>query len=140
MLRVITHCCAIERILLATQYSTSPAGKNAKNIVKTTGRTDITFACTGSIGAGFNFCWTNIVMPIIKGKTKNGSATDKSFIHKTKSACLNSTLSNNTQYKEINTGICIRIGKHPPSGFIFSFYKYPSWLYLVVSDHLGTFL
>ena len=57
---------------------------------------------------------------ISKGKTKNGSATDKSFIHNTKSACLSSTLSNKTQYKEINTGICIRIGKHPPSGFIFS--------------------
>ena len=73
----------------------------------------ITFAWTGSIGAGFSFCCTNMVTPIISGRTQKGSGVDKSCNHKIKGACRISTLSRSAQYSAIKTGIWIRIGKHP---------------------------
>ena len=81
------------------QYTTRPDGKDAKIIVKKRGKKANIFACTGSAGAGFNFCWTHIdapinigQIPIIKklggsqGINPNklnkevGSLSDKSFI------------------------------------------------------------
>ena len=41
---VITHCCAMDSTLLTTQYNTSPAGKKAKNMVKTNGSAIIILA------------------------------------------------------------------------------------------------
>ena len=55
--RVMTHCCDIDSRLFTSQYSTRPAGKNRKNTVKMIGMNCITFACMGSGGGGFSFCW-----------------------------------------------------------------------------------
>ena len=86
-------------MLFTVQYKTSPDGKEAKITVKNTGKNIKIFACIGSVGAGFNFCWIHIVRPIsigqipiikklggsqgIKPKKLNkevGSGADKSFI------------------------------------------------------------
>ena len=54
--RVMTHCWLIDRVLLTTQYNTSPAGKKANMAVNTTGNIIIILACIGSGGAGLSFC------------------------------------------------------------------------------------
>ena len=54
------------------------------------------------------------------GRIKRDPWQDKSCIQNIKGACLNSTASDNTQYKAMNTGICTKMGKQPPSGFTFS--------------------
>ena len=51
----------------------------------------------------------------------HGSAADKSLIQPIHGAWRNSTAALNTQYSEMNTGICTSIGRQPPSGLIFSF-------------------
>ena len=44
ILRVMTHCCAMDRMLLTTQYSTSPAGKKKNMTEKMIGMNIITLA------------------------------------------------------------------------------------------------
>ena len=63
-LRLMCHCCAIDRTLFTSQYSTSPAGKKKKNTLKAIGMIFITFACTGSGGSGFSRVWMIMVAPI----------------------------------------------------------------------------
>ena len=94
---VMTHCWAIDRILLMTQYRTNPAGNHKKKKVKATGIYFIIFACIGSGGVGFNDVWMYIDAPISSGKMKYGSFTLKSLIQSTKGACLSSTDSRRTQ-------------------------------------------
>ena len=48
---------------------TRPAGKLASMTVKTSGRIMNIFACTGSAGCGFSFCWNHMVAPMISGQT-----------------------------------------------------------------------
>src|SRR5690554_8188245 len=111
----------MDRRLLTTQYSTSPAGNQRKKKVKIIGNSFITLACIGSGGVGLSCCCTNILKPMIIGRIKYGSLLDKSVIHSIQGAWRISTLSSSTQYKDKNTGICTKIGKQPPSGLIFSF-------------------
>ena len=56
----MTHCCAIDRMLLTTQYSTSPDGKKKKITENASGMNSIIFACTGSVGCGFSLVVTYI--------------------------------------------------------------------------------
>ena len=63
------HCCPIPKIFCMVQYRTRPAGKKKNITEKTSGRINITFACTGSGGAGLSFVWINIDAPMIIGNT-----------------------------------------------------------------------
>jgi hypothetical protein len=54
--------------LFTVQYTTKPEGKEAKIIVKKSGKNINIFACMGSVGAGFSFCCRNIVRPIRIGQ------------------------------------------------------------------------
>ena len=49
-------CWAIERILLVTQYNTSPDGNQRKNTVNTIGSICIILAWIGSAGGGLSLC------------------------------------------------------------------------------------
>src|SRR5690606_8060405 len=111
----------MDRRLLTTQYSTSPAGNHRKKKVKIIGNSFITLACIGSGGVGLSCCCTNMLKPMMIGRIKYGSLLDKSDNQNIQGAWRISTLSSNTQYKERKTGICTKIGKQPPSGLIFSF-------------------
>src|SRR5687768_1389644 len=51
---LIAHCCAIERMLLVSQYSTSPEGKKKNITEKASGIIHISLACIGSGGVGFS--------------------------------------------------------------------------------------
>ena len=51
-IRLICHCCAIDRMLFTTQYSTRPAGKKKNITENTSGMIVMTLACTGSGGVG----------------------------------------------------------------------------------------
>ena len=78
---------------------TKPLGKGARITVKNNGKNINIFACIGSGGVGFSFCWINIDIPIAIGqapiskndggsqginpnklKTDVGSLTLKAFI------------------------------------------------------------
>ena len=49
---LMTHCCAMDKMLLVSQYSTRPAG-NMKNIkLKASGMNFMILACIGSAGGG----------------------------------------------------------------------------------------
>src|SRR5690606_761378 len=80
IVRVICHCCAIDRMLLTTQYSTRPDGNHRNMIVNTKGSAIMTLAWIGSGGAGLSLIWMNIVAPITTGSTKYGSIADRSVI------------------------------------------------------------
>jgi len=49
-----------------------------------------------------------------------GSGVARSSTHSTQGWLRISTLASSTQYSAMNTGICTRIGRQPPSGLIFS--------------------
>ena len=85
---VMTHCWAIDRILLMTQYRTNPAGNHKKKKVKATGIYFIIFACIGSGGVGFNDVWMYIETPISSGKMKYGSFTLNHLSIMRRRACL----------------------------------------------------
>src|SRR3990167_8463008 len=105
------HCCAIDRMLLTSQYSTRPEAKNRKNTVNTHGSHITILACIGSGGTWFSLVCRNIEMPIRIGSTKYGSITDKSWIHNMNGACRSSTDSISTQYSAMKTGIWTRMGR-----------------------------
>ena len=83
--------------MFVNQYNTSPAGKNAKNTVKITGKTFMTRAWMGSAGAGFRRCCISIAAPISSGRMKYGSRLDRSWIHSMNGAWRISTDSSRTQ-------------------------------------------
>ena len=104
---MMTHCCAIVKILLIVQYTTSPEGNGANMIVKNIGKNIKIFACIGSGGVGFNFCCKYMVSPMRIGHTpiikkvggsyginpnklniEVGSLADKSCIQPKKGCCL----------------------------------------------------
>src|SRR5690606_36930006 len=119
--RVMYHCCAIDRMLLTTQYSTRPAGNHRKKKVKITGSIFITLACIGSGGVGLSSCWIYMLMPIRIGRMNSGSLGDRSVLQPIHGAGRISTLPIRVQYSAMNTGICTRIGGQPPGGLIFPF-------------------
>ena len=70
MILLIVYCCAIEKILLTSQYSTSPDGKVMKKIVKITGKYLNTFSCMGSVKLVGVMCrCTNMDAPMSMGST-----------------------------------------------------------------------
>ena len=83
--------------MFVTQYSTSPAGKNANVADMASGMIMKTFACTGSGGAGFNLYCTNIAAAMIAGRMNSGSREDRSWIQNANGAWRISTLSSSTQ-------------------------------------------
>src|SRR5690606_6603010 len=98
VLRVMYHCCAIDRVLLTTQYSTRPDGK--KNIMppNTRGMIIMTLACMGSGGVGFSLICRNMVAIMRAGRMNQGSRTDRSVIQPIHGAPRISTLASSTQY------------------------------------------
>ncbi len=102
---LITHCWAIDRMLLVNQYSTKPAGKKKNITLNTSGMIHIILACIGSGGAGLSAVCSNELSVISTGKIKNGSGEDRSAIQPIQGALRISTLDSNTQYSAINTGI-----------------------------------
>ena len=97
MRRLMFHCCAIESSVFVTQYSTRPAGKNAKITDMTSGMIMKTFAWIGSGGGGLSLNCTNIAPAMITGRMKNGSLADRSLIQPRNGAWRISTLSSSTQ-------------------------------------------
>src|SRR3546814_11916190 len=77
-------------------------------------------ACVGSGGVGLSLICRNMVAIMKAGNMNQGSRTERSWIQSIQGAPRISTLPSNTQYKEMNTGICTTMGKQPPSGLIFS--------------------
>src|ERR1700761_4817990 len=94
---LIFHCCAIDKMVFVTQYSTNPAGKNANMNDMTRGMNMKTFACTGSADGGFSLYCTNMATAMMAGSTKNGSREDRSWIQNANGPCRISTLSSRTQ-------------------------------------------
>src|SRR4030095_10250688 len=84
------------------------------------GMSAMTLAWTGSGGVGLSLYWTIIVTTMTTGSTNQGSGVARSCTQKIHGALRVSTLATSTQYRAMNTGICTRIGRQPPSGLIFS--------------------
>ena len=117
---LMIHCCAIDSRLFVSQYSTRPAGKKKNITLKISGMNHIILACIGSGGAGFRAVCSSELAVISRGRMKNGSGEDRSWIQPTQGALRISTLDSSTQYSAMNTGIWIMIGKQPPMGLTFS--------------------
>ena len=108
---MIIYCCVKVIMLLAIQYTTKPEAKVPSMNINTQGIHAKIIAWVGSVGAGFNFCCSHMVIPISigytpieniakmlvgsggeKGNNPNrfrkevGSGADKSFIHPIKGA------------------------------------------------------
>src|SRR5205823_690779 len=75
---LISHCWAIDKVLLVIQYITRPAGKKKNITEKISGMNHISLACIGSGGAGFSAVCSKLVNVITTGRMKNGSGDDKS--------------------------------------------------------------
>ena len=114
------YCCAIDRMLFVSQYSTRPAGKKKNITEKASGMIHIIRACTGSGGVGFSqVC--SIVVPVIRsGRMKYGSFAERSVTQPSQGAFLISTVDSSTEYSAMKKGICTRMGRQPPSGLTFS--------------------
>src|SRR6185369_5337321 len=93
---LIRYCCAIERMLLVSQYRTRPAGKK-KTTEKTRGMIHIIRACTGSGGVGLSQVWSRLVPVISSGRMKYGSLAARSVIQPIQGAFLISTVDSSTQ-------------------------------------------
>ena len=65
---VITHCCAIDRMLFTTQYSTRPDGKKKNMTENISGIHIIILACIGSAGCGFSLVVMNIEIAYSTGR------------------------------------------------------------------------
>ena len=117
---LMTHCWAIDRMLLVSQYSTRPAGKKKNITLNTSGMIHIILACIGSGGCGFSAVCSMLLTVISSGRMNKGSGAERSWIHKIQGALRISTLDSSTQYSAMNTGIWTRMGKQPPIGLTFS--------------------
>ena len=49
---LMSHCCAMDKMLLVIQYKTKPAGKKKNMTENASGMNHINLACSGSGGAG----------------------------------------------------------------------------------------
>ena len=67
---LMTHCCAIDKMLLVIQYSTKPAGKKKNITLKMSGMNHINLACIGSGGAGFSAVCSKVDRVMTTGKMK----------------------------------------------------------------------
>ena len=65
---LITHCCAIERMLFVIQYSTKPAGKKKNITLNASGMNHINLACIGSGGTGLSAVCNTVVNVMTSGK------------------------------------------------------------------------
>src|SRR5512147_1950742 len=65
---LIRYCCAIDRMLFVSQYSTRSAGKKKNITEKISGMIHIIFACTGSGGVGFRQVCSRLVPVISRGR------------------------------------------------------------------------
>ena len=111
------YCCAIDRMLFVSQYSTRPAGKKKNITENTSGMIHIILACTGSGGVGFSQVCSRLVAVISSGRMKNGSFAERSVIQPIHGALRISTLDSSTQYSAMKNGIWTRMGRQPPIGF-----------------------
>jgi len=66
-LRMIRYCWVKVMMLLEIQYTTSPLAKPPSMNMNTQGIHENTCCCTGSLGAGFSFCCSHMVMPRMIG-------------------------------------------------------------------------
>ncbi len=67
---LMTHCCAIDKMLLVIQYSTKPDGKKKNITLKMSGMNHINLACIGSGGAGFRAVCSKVDKVMTTGKMK----------------------------------------------------------------------
>ena len=67
---LMIHCCAIDRMLFVSQYSTRPAGKKKNITLKISGMNHIILACIGSGGAGFSAVCSSELAVIKSGRMK----------------------------------------------------------------------
>ena len=65
---LMSHCWAMDRMLLVIQYKTKPDGKKKNMTEKASGMYHIILACNGSGGVGFNAVCRSVVRVITKGK------------------------------------------------------------------------
>ena len=67
---LMTHCWAIDKMLLVIQYNTKPEGKKKNITLKTSGMIHISLACIGSGGAGLSAVCSMVDKVMITGKMK----------------------------------------------------------------------
>ena len=70
ILVLITHCCAMDRMLLVIQYKTKPEGKKKNITLKMSGMNHIILACMGSGGAGLRAVCSKVDRVMTIGKMK----------------------------------------------------------------------
>ena len=102
---LIIHCWAIDKMLLVSQYSTSPEGKKKNITLNASGMIHISLACIGSGGVGFNQVCNKVDKVISTGKMKYGSGDAKSWTQAIQGASRISTVDKSTQYSAMKTGI-----------------------------------
>src|SRR4051812_29747502 len=101
---LITYCCAIDRMLFVSQYSTRPAGKKKNITEKASGMNHIMRAWTGSGGFAPSATWIRLVPVISSGRMKYGSLSERSWIQPIHGAPRISTVDSSTQYSEMKKG------------------------------------
>jgi hypothetical protein len=116
----MNHCCAIDRMLFVSQYSTRPAGKKKNITEKASGMNHISLACIGSGGVGFSQTWNSEDSRHQQRQDEPGVRADRSVIQPIHGALRISTLDSSTQYSAMKKGICTTMGRQPPSGLTFS--------------------
>ena len=94
---MISYCCAIDRMLFVSQYSTRPAGKKKNMTEKTSGMIHIILACTGSGGVGFSQVCNSVEHRHQQRQDEEGSFADRSVIQPIHGAFRISTLDSSTQ-------------------------------------------
>ena len=67
---LMTHCWAIDKMLLVIQYSTKPDGKKKNITLKMRGMNHIILACIGSGGAGLSAVCYMVDKVMTTGKMK----------------------------------------------------------------------
>ena len=67
---LMTHCWAMDKMLLVIQYSTKPDGKKKNITLNTSGMIHIILACMGSGGAGLSAVCNKVDRVMTTGKMK----------------------------------------------------------------------
>ena len=64
---LMSHCCAMDKMLLVIQYNTRPEGKKKNITENANGMNHINLACNGSGGAGLSAVCSMVVNVITTG-------------------------------------------------------------------------
>ncbi len=65
---LMSHCCAMDKMLLVIQYKTKPAGKKKNMTENASGMNHINLACSGSGGAGLSAVCNMVVKVMTTGR------------------------------------------------------------------------